>query len=133
VKESRRSVKSLQEQIAAHEADALSGGAEDVAGVRTVLRSLEGWDAQGLKTLAMSIASRPGHRAVLVSATPPLLAAIARAPDAPGDAAGLLKTLTDRFGGRGGGKPDLAQGGGLGAPPADVLAAARALLEQKGH
>ena len=36
--------------------------------------------------------------------------------------------LAKQFGGRGGGKPDLAQCGSLQAAPGDVLAAARALL-----
>jgi alanyl-tRNA synthetase len=44
------------------------------------------------------------------------------------DASGFYKALAARFGGKGGGRPDLAQGGGLDAPAADILAAARAQL-----
>ena len=36
----------------------------------------------------------------------------------------MLATLTARFGGRGGGKPELAQAGGLDAAAEDILAAA---------
>ncbi len=36
----------------------------------------------------------------------------------------MLKELINRFGGRGGGKADLAQGGGLTAAPEEVAAAA---------
>jgi hypothetical protein len=40
----------------------------------------------------------------------------------------VLKALLGQFGGRGGGKPDLAQGGGLVGDAAEVLAAARELI-----
>jgi len=47
---------------------------------------------------------------------------VARGADSPIDAAALLKQLTAKFGGKGGGKPDLAQGGGLNAPAAELIA-----------
>jgi alanyl-tRNA synthetase len=62
---------------------------------------------------------------VLLSDTPPLSIVVARASDVSVDAAGLLKALIARFGGKGGGRPEMAQGGGLSAQAADVLAAAR--------
>jgi hypothetical protein len=46
------------------------------------------------------------------------------------DANTILRQLTGRFGGRGGGKPDLAQGGGLTAPPPEVVVGARELLQR---
>ena len=45
----------------------------------------------------------------------------ARSADSPVDAAALLKRTLDRFGGRGGGRPNLAQCGGLTAPNADAV------------
>ena len=47
------------------------------------------------------------------------------------DCAALLAALTGRFGGKGGGKPETAQGGGLTAPTADVVAAASAALSEQ--
>jgi alanyl-tRNA synthetase len=44
------------------------------------------------------------------------------------NAADLLKQLTAKFGGKGGGRPELAQGGALNGSPADLVSAARALL-----
>ena len=41
---------------------------------------------------------------------------------------GVLKALLGRFGGKGGGRPEMAQGGGLDASAESVVAAARALL-----
>jgi alanyl-tRNA synthetase len=40
----------------------------------------------------------------------------------------LVKGLTSKFGGKGGGAPELAQAGGLVAEPRDVIAAAHELL-----
>jgi alanyl-tRNA synthetase len=40
----------------------------------------------------------------------------------------ILAALVARFGGKGGGRPELAQGGGLAGTTADILAAARAQL-----
>jgi hypothetical protein len=48
--------------------------------------------------------------------------------DAPIDCAALLKKLIERFGGKGGGRPDLAQGGGFQGTPDEIVAFARDLL-----
>jgi alanyl-tRNA synthetase len=53
---------------------------------------------------------------------------VARAADLSLRANDLLAALTTKFGGRGGGKPDLAQGGGLNAAPLAVLDEARRLI-----
>jgi alanyl-tRNA synthetase len=53
---------------------------------------------------------------------------IARGKDAHVDASAILKSLIARFGGKGGGKADLAQAGGLLGDGADLIAAARELL-----
>jgi alanyl-tRNA synthetase len=50
---------------------------------------------------------------------------VARAADAAVDAGAVLKQLVQRHGGKGGGRPELAQGGGLTGAAADVLQSAR--------
>ena len=47
---------------------------------------------------------------------------IARGANASVDAGALLKQLAAKFGGKGGGKPDLAQGGGLDGIAAELIA-----------
>jgi alanyl-tRNA synthetase len=64
---------------------------------------------------------------VLVSESSPALVVIARSADVAVSASEILAGLTARFGGRGGGKPNLAQGGGLAASPQAILAEARSL------
>src|SRR5215203_3222889 len=122
----------LQQRLVRHEADWLAARASALAGVRLVSETVEGWDAQGLKALASDIASRPAHAAVLLTPDTPPLIVIARASDLAMDAGRILKELIAQFGGKGGGRPELAQGGGLAADHAGILAAARALVEGRG-
>jgi len=130
-KELRRQAKDLQGKVAVQEADALADAATDVAGARVVAASLAGWDAGGLKIIASRIVERPAHVVVLVSEPPPSAIVIARSSDVAVDAGGLLKELLSRHGGKGGGRAELAQGGGVTSPAADVLQSARTLLKPK--
>ena len=92
--------------------------------------SLPGWDAAGLKTIASQIVERPGHVAVLVGDATPAAIVVARAVDVALDAGALLRRLVERHGGKGGGRPELAQGGGIADPAPDVLKSARELIAQ---
>ncbi len=127
-KELRRSVKDLQTKLASFEADSLAQRAEVLAGARIVLAALDGLDANGLKTIASHIAARAGHVAILVSAAAPAQVIVARASDVTLDGAALLRQLVEKFGGKGGGRPELAQGGGLQGAGADVISLARSLI-----
>jgi alanyl-tRNA synthetase len=127
-RDTRRRLKDLQNRLASFEASALAGRAELHGASRVVVEALEGWDANGLKAIASAISSRPGHVAVLLGVPPPSAIVIARAPDAAVDCAATLKALTDRFGGKGGGRSDLAQGGGLQGSAEDFIEFARSLL-----
>jgi alanyl-tRNA synthetase len=64
----------------------------------------------------------------LFTTTTPALVVIARGQSATIDANAVLKQLTAKFGGKGGGKPDLAQGGGLNAGSPELVNAARTML-----
>jgi alanyl-tRNA synthetase len=46
------------------------------------------------------------------------------------DANAILKAMTTRFGGKGGGKPEMAQGGGLSGLPQDIVSALREAVQQ---
>jgi len=127
-KELRRQIKDMQTRLAGHEAVALAGKAETVGSARVVVAALDGYDAIGLKTVANAIAARPGHVAVLLSAPAPSSIVVARSPDVTADSAAILKQLTAAFGGKGGGRPEMAQGGGLHGDVDAMLAAARAAI-----
>lgn len=127
-KETRRAMKDLQSRLAAHEAAALADRAEALGPAKAVVAALDGYDANGLKVLAQSIVARPGHVAVLMGSTMPSPIVVARSADVTMDASAVLRRLTAAFGGRGGGRPEMAQGGGLDGDPAAMLTAARAAI-----
>ncbi len=125
----QRTLRGFQEKLAVHEAHALLEKAASVGSQLLLIETLEGWDAQGLKAIAVAAAAaKPGAVVVLFSATTPALVVIARGSAATADAGALLKALLGQFGGKGGGKSDLAQGGGLTGSPVELSAAARQLL-----
>jgi alanyl-tRNA synthetase len=128
-KELRKTIKGLQESLAVHEAARLLADAPGAGGVRLIAQVLEGWDAAGLKTIASAIATSGSAAVTLVSASSPAFVVVARSAAVATDAAAVLKQLIARFGGRGGGKPDLAQGGGLNGDPTEIALLARELLK----
>jgi alanyl-tRNA synthetase len=127
-RELRRQMKDLQTRLAGHEAATLADRAEPAGSMRVVVAALDGWDANGLKAIAAAIAARPGHAAVLLGSPAPSAIVVARAPDVALDSAAVLKQLTGQFGGKGGGRPELAQGGSLRGDIGVMLSAARVLL-----
>ena len=128
-KDLRKQIKRLQEKLAAHEGARLTADAPEVDGVRLVAQAVDGWDVSGLKALAAAATVAARACVVLISPAPPASIVIARSAGVPTDANTVLRQLTNRFGGRGGGTRELAQGGGLTAPVADIVSAARALIE----
>lgn len=130
VKDARKTIKALQAGLAVHEAARLAAGAEAIGRWRAVVAALDGWDAGSLKTIATTVVERPGHAAVLFGGPAPLAVVAARSADVALDCAALLRTLLARFGGKGGGRSELAQGGGLGAAaPEAIEFATRAIQE----
>jgi alanyl-tRNA synthetase len=123
-KDQKRAVTGLQTELARYRAEELISSAEPTSRGRLVLRAVDG-DANVLKVLASTVISRPGYIVVLASRSTPPLVVIARSADVNLAANEVLAVLTRSFGGRGGGNPDLAQGGSLTASPAEILETAR--------
>jgi alanyl-tRNA synthetase len=88
---------------------------------RGVLRTQPGADAVALKTLAQAIVSEQGMIVVLVGDGSPVPLVVARSANVDVDAGAGLKRAVTELGGRGGGRPEMAQGG--------VAATADAVLE----
>jgi alanyl-tRNA synthetase len=123
--------KDLKRQSQGHAGPACGVEAERLvaeAGGRVVVAAMDGWDPAGLKSIAASIVERPGCVAVLFGTPAPASVVVAGGAGAGVDCAAVLKALTSRFGGKGGGRPELAQGGGLDADTADLMAHARELV-----
>ena len=128
IKDGKRTVKDLQSRLATFEGSSLADRAEAFGPLRVVVAAVDGWDQNGLKSLTSAITTRPGHLAALFSASSPAAAVIARAPDVIIDCAVVLKKLIERFGGKGGGRPDLAQGGGLQGDRDEILRLTREII-----
>lgn len=126
-KDQTRTIRALQEEVAGHRAAAFRAETETVGPLRGVLRAVPGWDAAALKTLAAAIVSVPGLVAVLVGDGRPVPVVIARSADVSLDASAWIRRATTELGGRGGGRPELAQGG-LDAAGEHVLEFARRTL-----
>ena len=113
-KELHRRVRSLEEIAARVEADELLAIAlPNAAGVRIVDHIFDSRDAESLKRLALALISHSRTIALLGSRDKEAARLVfAKAADAPGDMNVLMHGACSIVGGRGGGKPDLAQGGG---------------------
>ena len=127
-KDLSRTIRRLQDDVAVSRAATLRAGAADIGGRRGVLRHEPGWDAAGLKTLASAIVSEPGTIALLVGDGMPAPVVVARSADVDLDAAAGMKQAAAALGGRGGGRPELAQGG-LGVSPDQILTFAKETLK----
>ena len=124
-----KTVREMQEQLAGHVASGLvNEGAPASNGRVIVARALDGWDASGLKAVASAAIASPGACVAVFSATAPALVVVARAKDAGVDASAVTRALIARFGGKGGGKPEMAQAGGLQGDVNEMVTAARELL-----
>jgi alanyl-tRNA synthetase len=127
-KELRRQLKDVQLRLAVHEADALADAATLIGPFKFVGATLPGWDVNAIKTIASRVIERPAHVVVLLSEPAPASIVIARSADVALDSGSILKHVIAKHGGKGGGRAELAQGGGITAPAADVLQSVRDTL-----
>jgi len=127
-KDRKRESASLQMELSRFRAVELAASAEPVGGVRFVGKAIDA-DANGLKALALAVTASPGFFVALVSATTPALVVVARSAGVSVSAQTILSALIAKFGGRGGGKPELAQGGGLNGASSEIVQAARQLID----
>ena len=126
----QRALRMANDRLAVHDARALVARGTRAGHRLVIAEALPDLDAAGLKAMAAAAAMEPGAAVALFSASSPALVVVAAHPAAGLDAGATLKALVAQFGGKGGGKPDLAQGGGLNASSDALVAAARRLLEE---
>lgn len=109
-----------RELLEESEGEGFDAGAGSAGGLRLVARVFEGRDAEELRRLASAIAAHARAVALLGSRDETGARLVfARAADAQGDMNALLREACRALEGRGGGRPDMAQGGG---PRAERLA-----------
>ncbi len=126
-REAVRLARRLDAELAGHRAASLRATAETIGRLRVVIRHEAAGDPASLRVLAAAVVSESGLVAVLVGDGEPAPIVVARSADVELDAGALVKALTTELGGRGGGRPELAQGGVSAAPDA-IVARVRARL-----
>lgn len=120
----QKTIKDLQSQVATSLAESLRATAESTGSFARVLCAQPGWDAGALKTLASALVAGPGHVAVVIGSGSTVPVVVARSSDVSFAANVWLTQATSVLGGKGGGRPELAQGA-LSASPDAILAFAR--------
>ncbi|MFO0042290.1 MAG: alanine--tRNA ligase, partial [Pseudomonadota bacterium] len=122
-----REVESLRARAAAAALDDLLVRAPEIGGVRVVAARLDGLDARALREGADLVKQRLPDSIVLLAAGSggkvSLVACVAGRAQARLKAGDLLAHVAGQIGGKGGGRPDLAQGGGEDSPQLAVALA----------
>lgn len=127
-KQLERELEAVKAKVAAGATADLSGQAVEVAGVKVLAVRLEGFDAKALRDAMDRLKQQLGNAVIVLAGAQDGKAALVAGVN--GSAMGkvkageLLSHIAGQIGGKGGGRPDLAQGGGEDGPAlATALAA----------
>jgi alanyl-tRNA synthetase len=115
MQQSRKRIDDLQSKLVEHEAASfpIKDG--------FALSVFTGRGLDTIKLLALKICEKPSTVAILVDHSDQVRLVLARAADLPVDVTVILKKVLEKFGGRGGGRPNLVQAGGLVAASAEEV------------
>jgi alanyl-tRNA synthetase len=123
-----REIEQLRAELDAHEAERLYERAAPIGAARVARAVVPGAGPERLRALAQAVAAWPGGVALLGSSGQQAALVAACAADSGLDARALLQAGLAILGGRGGGTPRLAQGGGPASGDLDAALAAMADL-----
>ncbi|PWU31370.1 alanine--tRNA ligase [Pseudomonas sp. RW407] len=130
-----KELEQLKAKAASAAGDDLAGSAVDVAGVKVLAARLDGLDGKALLALVDQLKNKLGSGVILLGGVLEekvvLVAGVTQDLSARLKAGDLMKQAAAAVGGKGGGRPDMAQGGGTDAGKLDeALALAKAFVEQ---
>lgn len=120
-KQLEKEIEALKAKQAASAAGDLAAQAVEVAGLKVLAAVVEGVDARALRDSVDRLKDKLGNAVILLAARSgdgkvQLVAGSHGAALARVKAGDLLGHVASQIGGRGGGRPDLAQGGGVDSP-----------------
>lgn len=111
----QKQIEQLNQKLANYQASALLDQATDIAGRPTLIATVKDTDAKTLRHLHDSVKSKIEHAVIVLVGIEgdkvSLIASVAKAYQSTVKAGDIIKHLANELGGKGGGKPDLAQGG----------------------
>ncbi len=125
----------LKAKLASSAGSGLAGSAVEVAGLKVVAAQLDGADRKALMETADQLKNKLGEGVVVLATVEEgkvtLVAGVTKSATGKLKAGDLMKHLCALVGGKGGGRPDMAQGGGNDPSRlADALAGVPAWVEQ---
>ncbi|UYK83128.1 alanine--tRNA ligase [Xanthomonas sacchari] len=130
-----RELEALKAKLASGATADLAGSAVDVAGVKVLAVRLEGFDAKALREAMDRLKQQLGDSVIVLAGASEgkvaLVAGVNGSPMGRVKAGELLSHIAGQISGKGGGRPDLAQGGGEDGPAlAPALAGVPAWVKQ---
>ncbi len=134
-KKLERELEGLKAKAASGAASDLAAQAEDVGDIKVLAARLEGFDARALREAIDRLKQQLGDAVIVLAGVQDgkasLVAGVSGAAGGRIKAGELLAGVAGRIGGKGGGRPDLAQGGGPDGPElAAALADVRSWVQQ---
>jgi alanyl-tRNA synthetase len=109
-------VEQLQSQVSAAKGAQLSNNAIEVNGVKILVESLDNVDAKALRETTEQLKDKLGNAVVVLASVNDgrvsLVAGVSKALVGQAKAGDIIKELSLKVCGKGGGRPDIAQGGG---------------------
>ena len=132
----QKQIEQLNQKLANFQASELLNQVETIAGRSTLITTVQNMDAKALRHLHDGIKSKLEHAVIVLAGVEgdkvSLIASVAKDFTNTIKAGDIIKHLATELGGKGGGKPDLAQGGApLNEKFATVMADLTAWLEAK--
>ncbi|WP_268800243.1 alanine--tRNA ligase [Pseudomonas huanghezhanensis] len=122
-----KQLEQLQAKAASAAGDDLSASAVDVNGVKVLAARLDGQDGKALLALVDQLKNKLGRAVILLGSVHEekvvLVAGVTKDLTGQLKAGDLMKQAAAAVGGKGGGRPDMAQGGGVDAAALDAALA----------
>ncbi|KTC36822.1 alanine--tRNA ligase [Pseudomonas sp. L5B5] len=131
-----KQLEQLQAKAAAAAGDDLSGQALEVKGVKVLAVRLDGQDGKALLALVDQLKNKLGRAVILLGSVHEekvvLVAGVTKDLTGQLKAGDLMKQAAAAVGGKGGGRPDMAQGGGVDAAALDAALALTVPFVEQG-
>jgi alanyl-tRNA synthetase len=119
VKSLEKEINALKSKLAAGQGDELAGQAVEVNGVKVLAATMEGADVAALRETMDKLKDKLGTAAIVLASVlegkVSLIAGVTKDATAKVKAGELVNFVAQQVGGKGGGRPDMAQAGGTDA------------------